>query len=118
MATASSASPIAALQSLGQCAWLDFMSREFLDSGELKRLIEEDNLQGVTSNPTIFDKAISHSADYDEQMKDVVRQGGDADAVYYALTTTDIGRALDLFRPDVRPDLQASTASSVSKSRH
>ena len=60
MATAS-ASPMAALQSLGQCSWMDFMSRPFLDTGELKGLIEEDNLQGVTSNPTIFDKAITHS---------------------------------------------------------
>ncbi len=59
MATAS-ASPMAALQSLGQCSWMDFMSRPFLDTGELKGLIEEDNLQGVTSNPTIFDKAITH----------------------------------------------------------
>src|SRR5262245_2846891 len=62
MATASAThtSPLAALQDLGQCVWLDFISREVLDNGELRRMIEEDGLQGVTSNPTIFDKAISH----------------------------------------------------------
>lgn len=131
MATASAATPLAKLQSLGQCAWLDFMSREFLDSGELRRLIEEDNLQGVTSNPTIFDKAISHSADYDEQFRDVVRRGGDPDAVYDALTTTDIGRALDLFRPtydrtngdhgfvslEVSPLMAHSTEQTVAEAR-
>ncbi len=130
MATAS-ASRIAALQSLGQAAWMDFMSREFLDSGELARLIEEDNLQGVTSNPTIFDKAISHSDDYDAQMKDLVGQGADADAIYVGLTTSDIGRALDLFRAtydreagehgyvslEVSPLMAHSTAETVSEAK-
>jgi transaldolase len=130
MATAS-ASRIAALQSLGQAAWMDFMSREFLDSGELARLIEEDNLQGVTSNPTIFDKAISHSDDYDAQMKDLVGQGADADAIYVGLTTSDIGRALDLFRAtydredgehgyvslEVSPLMAHSTEETVSEAK-
>jgi len=130
MATAS-ASRIAALQSLGQATWMDFMSREFLDSGELARLIEEDNLQGVTSNPTIFDKAISHSDDYDAQMKELVGQGADADAIYVGLTTADIGRALDLFRAtydreagehgyvslEVSPLMAHSTEETVSEAK-
>jgi transaldolase len=130
MATAS-ASPIAALQSLGQCAWIDFISREFLESGGLRRLIEEDNLQGVTSNPTIFDKAISHSADYDDQFKELVRAGKDADAIYYALTSTDIGDALDLFRPtydrtggdhgfvslEVSPTMAHSTSETIREAK-
>jgi transaldolase len=68
MATAST-SPLAALQSLGQSVWVDFMSRQFLENGELRRLIEEDGIQGVTSNPTIFEKAIGHSADYDADIR-------------------------------------------------
>jgi transaldolase len=98
MATAS-ASPVAAAQALGQSIWMDFMSRHFLDSGELRRLIEEDDLQGVTSNPTIFDKAISQSADYDDEISLQVQRGANADAIYDALTSADIRRALDLFIP-------------------
>lgn len=91
--------PIAELQALGQSVWLDNISREILNNGELKRLIEEDGLQGVTSNPTIFDKAIGHSADYDDAIKKAVVGGSDADAIYQALTVADIQEALDLFRP-------------------
>ncbi|MDB5350221.1 MAG: glucose-6-phosphate isomerase [Planctomycetota bacterium] len=98
MATATK-SPIAELQALGQSVWLDNISREILNNGELKRLIAEDGLQGVTSNPTIFDKAISQSADYDDAIKTAVTAGGDADAIYQALTVADIQEALDLFRP-------------------
>lgn len=93
------ARPLDGLQALGQAPWLDFMSRPFVETGELKRLIAEDHLRGVTSNPTIFDKAISGSSDYDAQMRELVAQGADVDTVYEALTTTDIGGALDLFRP-------------------
>src|SRR3954451_4298526 len=91
--------PIAELQALGQSVWLDNISREILNNGGLKRLIDEDGLQGVTSNPTIFDKAISHSADYDDAIKKAVTGGSDADAIYQALTVADIQEALDLFRP-------------------
>ena len=67
MAVAST-SPITAIQALGQSVWMDFMSRRFVASGELKARIEEDDLRGCTSNPTIFDKAIRQSADYDEDL--------------------------------------------------
>jgi len=92
-------SPIAELQALGQSVWLDNISREILNNGELKRLIDEDGLQGVTSNPTIFDKAISQSADYDDAITKAVTGGSDADAIYQTLTVADIQEALDLFRP-------------------
>ncbi len=98
MATATK-SPIAELQALGQSVWLDNISREILSNGALHRLIVDDGLQGVTSNPTIFDKAISHSADYDDAIKKAVVGGSDADAIYQALTIADIQEALDLFRP-------------------
>ena len=130
MATAST-SPIETLQSIGQCSWIDFISRKFLDSGELAQLIEEDNLQGVTSNPTIFDKAITKSGDYDDQFAEVLKAGGDPDAVYYALTSTDVGRALDLFRPtydktegrhgfvslEVSPAMAHSTEQTIAEAK-
>jgi transaldolase len=58
----------------GQSVWLDYISRGLLRSGELKRMVEEDGVRGVTSNPTIFDKAISGSADYDESLRDLLSQ--------------------------------------------
>jgi transaldolase len=93
------ASPLAAIQALGQSVWVDFMSRQFLENGELRRLIEEDHIQGVTSNPTIFEKAIAHSDDYDAEIRRAVAAGDDEDAIYQALTVADIRAALDLFRP-------------------
>ena len=98
MATATN-SPIAELQALGQSVWLDNISRGMLNKGELKQLIDDDGLQGVTSNPTIFEKAIGHSPDYDDEIKAAVAKGDDADAIYQTLTIADIQRALDLFRP-------------------
>ena len=90
--------PIAAIQAHGQSVWIDFMSREFLENGELHRMIEQDDLRGVTSNPTIFEKAIGHGSQYDDQFKELVKHGANAQAVYDALTTTDIRQALDLFK--------------------
>ena len=98
MATAST-TPLAALQALGQSVWLDDISRKMLESGELKRLIEQDGLQGMTSNPTIFHKAISSSSDYDQAVKLAVSSGEGVAGVYQALTLADIKEALDLFRP-------------------
>jgi transaldolase len=77
---------------------MDNISRGALERGELQAAIDE-GLRGVTSNPTIFDKAISHSDDYDDELKRLVAAGADADAIYSALTTADIRTALDLFRP-------------------
>ena len=98
MATATT-TPIAAIQALGQSVWLDNISRKILVDGTLKGLIEEDDLRGVTSNPTIFEKAIGHSADYDEDLKRLVTSKSDDDAIYQDLTVYDITHALDLFRP-------------------
>ena len=58
--------PVKALQAHGQAVWLDFLARGFIAKGELKKLIEDDGLHGVTSNPSIFEKAIGHSDEYDE----------------------------------------------------
>ena len=61
--------PLLKLTSLGQAIWLDFISRQIIDSGELQRLIDEDGLRGMTSNPSIFEKAIAGSHDYDEEIR-------------------------------------------------
>ena len=97
MATASTTS-LAALQALGTSVWLDDISRKMLQTGELKRLIAEDHLQGMTSNPTIFQKAISHGSEYDEDVKLMVGEGDGIDAIYQALTVADIQSALDEFK--------------------
>jgi transaldolase/glucose-6-phosphate isomerase len=91
--------PLKQLESLGQSIWLDMIQRSMLRSGELKRLIDEAGLGGLTSNPTIFEKAIGHSPDYDEQIGQVAKGGASRDDVYDAVVTEDIAAAADLFRP-------------------
>ncbi len=98
MATVTS-SPLAALQALGQSVWLDDISRKMLETGELKRLIEEDGLQGMTSNPSIFQKAIGTGTEYDEEIQTLIGLGKGIDSIYEGLTVADIRRALDEFRP-------------------
>ncbi len=82
------------LANIGQSVWLDFISRSLIKSGELKNLIN-DGLRGMTSNPTIFDKAIANSSDYDEDIKSVVNSGLPVEDVYEKLALTDIGLAAD-----------------------
>lgn len=91
--------PLLELKSQGQSVWHDNISRDLLDSGALKRLIEEDGLSGLTSNPTIFEKAINGSTHYDASLKLLLSQGQDVKAIYEALAIEDIQRAADLFRP-------------------
>src|SRR5271165_4087516 len=90
--------PLQRLIDLGQSFWLDNVRRGFTRSGELRRMIDDDGLRGETSNPTIFEKAIAESADYDEQIVALVAQGASAAAIYDALTTDDIREACDAFR--------------------
>ena len=99
MATATSTSPLAALQAAGTSIWLDDISRQMLQAGELARLIEEDGLRGMTSNPSIFQKAIGSGKEYDEDVKLLVGEGDGVDGIYQALTVADIQAALDAFRP-------------------
>ena len=99
MATAAmTPTPMTKLQAQKQSVWMDFMSRQFVREGELARLIEEDGLQGATSNPTIFEKAIGHSDDYDEDTRRLVAEGADVDTIYQGLVVADIRDALDHFR--------------------
>src|SRR3954471_6325590 len=84
---------------LGQSIWYDNIRRAMLDAGDLAKKIEEDDLRGVTSNPTIFEKAITGSTDYDEQMRALVQQGAGVNEIYEGLVLDDIGRAADILRP-------------------
>jgi len=90
--------PLVQLHSFGQSVWLDQMRRSLLTTGELKRLIDEDGLRGLTSNPTIFEKAISGSQDYAEQLGPLARGGSTIPQIYEELVVHDIGGAADTFR--------------------
>jgi len=83
----------------GQSIWYDNIRRAMLETGDLAKKIEEDDLRGVTSNPTIFEKAITGSTDYDEQMRSLVNSGASVNGIYEALVLDDIGRAADILRP-------------------
>jgi transaldolase len=87
------------LHDLGQSLWLDNITRDLLDSGTLKRYIEELSITGLTSNPTIFDLAIKNSADYDGAIGRKVKEGKSGEALFFDLAIEDLRRAADLFRP-------------------
>jgi len=86
------------LNSLGQSIWLDNINRAMIESGKLKELIVQ-GLLGMTSNPTIFDKAISSSSEYDEKMIELAKEGKSTFEIYDELTIKDVQDATDLFRP-------------------
>src|SRR5215467_2924627 len=92
------ANPLVQLIDLGQSFWLDNIRRGFTRSGELRRLIDDDGLRGETSNPTIFEKAIADSPDYDAQIKELVAAGRSPSEMYDAITTDDVREACDAFR--------------------
>jgi transaldolase len=87
------------LEEHGVSVWIDSLSREMLETGELKRLIEEDAVVGVTSNPTIFEKALSTGEWYDEQLRAELERSDDTREVFFALAIEDIKRACDVLRP-------------------
>src|SRR3989442_6383515 len=91
--------PLVELMKLGQSIWYDNIRRALLVSGDLQKKIDEDDLRGVTSNPTIFEKAITGSTDYDEQLRSLVSSGLSVKDIYEALVTDDIGRAADILKP-------------------
>lgn len=123
--------PLQRLADYGQSVWNDNLSREMITSGELKRLIAEDGVVGITSNPTIFDQAISQSNDYDEQIKELIARGRNVNEIYDALTVKDIQDACDILRPvheatrgvdgmvslEVSPFLAHNTGRTLSEAR-
>lgn len=86
------------IRDFGQSIWLDFFDRRIMDSGELKRLIDEDGLSGVTSNPSIFEKAINSSADYNEDITALSWQKKNNDDIFFGLAVKDIQRAAAYFK--------------------
>jgi transaldolase/glucose-6-phosphate isomerase len=121
-----------ALEAYGQAVWLDFLDRSFLAEGGFARLIEDDGLTGVTSNPSIFEKAIGHGNAYDEQIAALVRQGeSSVTRIYEQLAITDIQAAADALRPvydrlngadgfasiEVSPFLAGSTQGTIDEAR-
>ena len=102
-----------------------------MDSGELKKLIDEDGVSGVTSNPSIFEKAISSSSDYDEDIATLSQQKSSNDDIFFSLAVKDIKRAADLFKPvyektngedgfvslEVSPHLAHDTEGTIKQAR-
>jgi transaldolase len=87
------------LEERGVSVWVDSLSREMLETGHLARLMEEDAVVGVTSNPTIFEKALSTGDWYDEQLREELERSDDTKEVFFGLAVEDIKRACDLMRP-------------------
>src|SRR6204780_3533577 len=87
------------LNQLGQSLWLDNITRNLLDSGTLKRYIDELSVTGLTSNPTIFDNAISRSSWYDAEIRKQLDAGTSGEALFFKLAIQDLSRAADLFLP-------------------
>ena len=131
LVTTKVANPLVELQNYGQSVWHDNISRGLLDSGKLQRLIDEDGLRGLTSNPTIFEKAINGSSEYDAPLKSLLAQGKEVKEIYEALAIQDIQRASDLFRPifnetagqdgfvslEVSPKLAHKTEETIQEAR-
>ncbi len=126
------ANPLARLIDFGQSFWLDNIRRGFTRSGELRRMVDDDGLRGVTSNPTIFEKAVSESHDYDEGIKELVDRGvTSAREMYDIITIEDIREACDVFADlyrasdggdgyvsiELPPDLAKETGSSIAEGK-
>ncbi|MDB5445094.1 MAG: bifunctional transaldolase/phosoglucose isomerase, partial [Phenylobacterium sp.] len=124
--------PLQQLGEAGQAVWLDFIDRKILESGGLKRLIAEDGLKGVTSNPSIFEKAMGEGPDYDERLRAFLAQGrAEATEVYEHLAIGDIREAADQLRPvydatngadgfvslEVSPYLALDTERTITEAR-
>lgn len=86
------------LGTLGQSIWLDYIRRDLITGGELQRLISEDGLLGITSNPSIFENAIAHSHEYDNDIRKMVLDGKDSEAIYEAISQSDVQSAAHEFR--------------------
>jgi len=93
------ATPTAQLSDAGVSIWLDDLSRERLSSGSLQKLIDEKNVVGVTTNPSIFQAAITSGTDYDAKIAELAAQGASLDETIFEITTTDVADACDLFAP-------------------
>jgi transaldolase len=117
------------LSALDQSVWIDYLSRDLIESGALARAVDEDAVVGVTSNPSIFQKALAHGQAYDEQ---IAASGGDAKSVFLELAMRDVTTACDLLRPvweraagrdgyvsiEVDPNLAGDTEPTIAQATH
>ena len=124
--------PLIALSRAGQSIWLDYLHRKVLDNGQLERWIEADGLKGMTSNPSIFEKAIAAGSEYDEQIRRLAADGHEAKTIFEKVAVADIRGACDLFRPiydasdgadgfvsiEVSPDLARDADGTRAQVRH
>ena len=115
----------------GQSIWLDFFDRELMDTGKLQKLIDEDGLSGITSNPSIFEKAVTSSSDYDEDIKKLSGEGKNNDEIFFGFAVNDIRRATDILKPvfdeskgtdgfvslEVSPHLANDTEGTIKQAR-
>lgn len=92
-------SPLHQLSALGQSVWVDYLSRNLLDSGELEQMTKDDAVVGVTSNPTIFQKALAEGDGYDPQLRDLLKRTQDPKEIFVALASRDVSDACDLLHP-------------------
>jgi transaldolase/glucose-6-phosphate isomerase len=132
MGTAASVNErLARITELGTSIWLDQIRRSLVHTGELRRMVEEDCLRGVTSNPAIFEKAILGSPEYDDQLAELAREGVDGRGIYQAIAIQDVQEACDVLRSvydetdgydgyvslEVDPDLAFDTARTMEQAR-
>lgn len=123
--------PLLQLKTLGQSVWYDTVDRTQLDNGLFKRMLDEDGVAGVTSNPTIFQKSISHGDAYDEQITQLVREKKNTSEIYEALVIRDIRTVADMLLPiyekancqdgfvslEVSPDLAHDSEATLEEAR-
>jgi transaldolase len=118
-------------QQYGQSIWMDNLSRDLIESGELKKIIETRGICGITSNPAIFEKAIAGNKIYDKDIEAGIKAGKSLNEIYESLVFTDIGNACDIFKPvydqtngldgyvsiEVPPTIAKDTASTISEAK-
>src|SRR5579872_5430967 len=123
--------PLRDLEKQGQSIWLDFITRQFVSDGHMQKLIQNDGLKGVTSNPTIFQKAFSGGKEYDAPISHLQTQGYSAERIFETIAIEDIQQACDMFRPvydqthagdgfvslEVNPHLARNTQGTLAEAR-
>jgi transaldolase / glucose-6-phosphate isomerase len=131
MSTVPATTPIGRLAELGTSAWLDSIRRSMLTGGDLQRLVEQDGVVGVTSNPSIFEQAILGSPDYDERLAELTHDGDGVEEIYWTLAIEDVQGAADVLRPvwertggvdgyvslEVAPDVARDTDATLAMAR-
>ncbi len=124
--------PLNRLAALGQSIWLDYIRRQLIVHGDLRRLIDADGLAGMTSNPAIFEKAIGETHDYDDDIRTLALEGNGVAEIYETLSVRDVQDAADQFRPvydrsdagdgyvslEVNPHLAHNTTGTIEEARH